>query len=103
MKILKIIVYFLLLFSPALLLYMHLSSQSLGWEKKKKPKKVFVNPIKNQLRSYNIDNNIPTPSSSSNLDLDSKMSLSSIDSTITIDSSIIDNVGFEPLMRIRKM
>ena len=97
MKILKIIVYFFLLFSPALMLYVHLSSQSLEWGEKKKLKKVFVNPIKNELKSYNIDNNIPTPSSSSNLELDSRVSLSSIDSTITIDSSIIDNFSSDSL------
>ncbi len=97
MKIIKVIVYFILCFSPAIVLYNHLSSQSRGWEKKKKLKKVFVNHIKNEQRSYDIDNILPTSSNSSNLDLDSRVSLSSIDSTITIDSSVIDSFSSESL------
>ena len=97
MKLLKIIVSLPLFFLPALLLYLHLTSPHKGWATKEPSKKVFVNPVKKELRSYNLDNNIPNPDTGSNLDLDAKVSLSNVDSTISIDSSIIDEFSSESL------
>ena len=97
MTILKVTLYFILFFSPAILLYLSLTQQDFIHPKKQKDSKVYLTATENPKKSFDFENNIPQSDSSSNLELNTDLSLSNLNSSLSIDSSVLDNFSGENL------